>query len=64
MFRVWKVTRIDDYEYEEFDAFAVVADGRCAALKIVTDGLDYGTWVVTEVDLTKPAVIVSSFNAG
>lgn len=62
---IYLVSRTDRVDYDEYDAFVVLAQDEREALSIAKK-LQHGTFEVKAVDLNDPIphVILGSFNAG
>lgn len=57
----------DDWDYDEYDAFAVVAENEDRALEIAKKFFHKHQWdgiYIEEEDLTEEHIILESFNAG
>lgn len=56
----------DDYDYDDFDGFIVVAENEYRALAMVKDKFEkhQGEIHVEEEDLTTEHIALGSFNAG
>lgn len=63
----------DDYDYDQYKGVVIVAENEAQVLEMLKDppygGATYfessqGEIHIEEVDLTKPSVILASFNAG
>ena len=63
----------DDYDYDQYKGVVIVAENEAQVLEMLKDppygGSTYfeasqGEIHIEEVDLTKPSVILASFNAG
>ena len=56
----------DDYDYDDFDSFVVVAENEDEAMAMVKDKFEkwQGEIHVEKVDLTAKGIVLGSFNAG
>ena len=57
----------DDWDYDEYDAFAVVAENEDRALEIAKKLFHEHQWdgiYIEEEDLTEEHIVLGSFNAG
>jgi uncharacterized membrane protein len=62
--KVFIVFRTDEWDYDEYDAFVVVAENGERALEIAKERVNYGQWDVQEADLSSEGILLDSFNAG
>ena len=60
------VVEPEDYDYDEYDGIAVVADSSQEAIEIAEKFFsdDQGKLTAKEIDMTESGMILSSFNAG
>lgn len=63
--KIYLVRRTDENDWDEYDAFVVVAENENEALSIARDSAGHGKWgKVSEVNPDKKGIVLGSFNAG
>jgi hypothetical protein len=67
MMKLWKFTRTDRIDWDEYIGFVVLAETPEDAVKLIRESIGYDfdyEFDVKEVDMTKRHFLLSSYNAG
>jgi len=63
--KIFKVERTDDVDYDQYDAFVIVAESNKKAIELAKKKEHDGKkWKTKEIKMDKEYMVLGSFNAG